>query len=97
MRSVWLGGVALVAISAFVPAVAEVPARSTVTLEAVEKAVATLDATAASEIASGAVPGMAIAVVFQDKVLFAKGYGLGDTRAGTPVDVDTVFQLASVS
>lgn len=68
-----------------------------VTRAEVDAAVTKLDAAAASEIASGAVPGMAIAVVFKDEMVFSKGYGLRDVAAGTPVDADTVFQIASVS
>jgi CubicO group peptidase (beta-lactamase class C family) len=40
---------------------------------------------------------MAIAVVFQDKLVWAQGFGVRDTANGRPVDADTVFQLASVS
>lgn len=44
-----------------------------------------------------AVPGLAIAVVHEDEVVYLKGFGV--RRAGQPnlVDSDTVFQLASVS
>jgi CubicO group peptidase (beta-lactamase class C family) len=43
------------------------------------------------------VPGMAIGVVYQGKVVYLKGFGV--RKAGTPqaVDADTVFQLASCS
>ncbi|PYJ01794.1 MAG: serine hydrolase [Verrucomicrobia bacterium] len=47
--------------------------------------------------AENAVPGLAIAVVFQDKVVYAKGFGVRDVNTKAPVDEDTVFQLASVS
>jgi len=43
------------------------------------------------------VPGLAIAVVLQDKVVYAKGFGVRDVNTKVPVDADTVFQLASVS
>ena len=54
---------------------------------------------------SGAITGMlvaglallAIAIVFDDKVIYAKGFGVRDVNTGEPVDADTVFQLASVS
>jgi CubicO group peptidase (beta-lactamase class C family) len=77
-----------------VPARAEAPG---VTAAAVDMAVAALDAAAEEQIARDAVPGMAIAVVFRDSTIFAKGYGVRDVRGGAPVDADTVFQLASVS
>jgi CubicO group peptidase (beta-lactamase class C family) len=43
------------------------------------------------------VPGMAIAVVHKNKVIFAKGFGVRTIGTDTPVDADTVFQLASLS
>jgi len=43
------------------------------------------------------VPGLAVAVVYGDKTVFARGYGV--RRVGDPakVDADTVFEIASVS
>ncbi|MGO8878055.1 MAG: serine hydrolase [Desulfomonilaceae bacterium] len=43
------------------------------------------------------VPGMAIAVVYKDQVVYLKGFGV--RKAGTEelIDADTVFQLASLS
>src|SRR5690349_15771900 len=52
---------------------------------------------AQQKIQENAVPGLAIAVVFQDKLVYAKGFGVRDVNTRTPVDADTVFQLASVS
>jgi CubicO group peptidase (beta-lactamase class C family) len=43
------------------------------------------------------VPGMAVAVVHDDEVVFSQGFGVKDVETGDPVDADTVFQLASVS
>jgi CubicO group peptidase (beta-lactamase class C family) len=79
------------------PALAELPGKSIVTGAAVERAVATLDQSAEAQIASGTVPGMAIAVVYQDRVLFAKGYGVREVGKPEPIDADTAFQIASVS
>ena len=47
----------------------------------------------AEEIAQGAVPGLAIAVVFRDQVVYATGFGVRDVNSKEPVDADTVFQL----
>ena len=41
------------------------------------------------------VPGMAIAVVKDDEVVHAKGYGIRDINTKTPVTRDTLFQIAS--
>jgi CubicO group peptidase (beta-lactamase class C family) len=35
--------------------------------------------------------------VFQDRTVYAKGFGVRDTSAKVPIDADTVFQLASLS
>lgn len=43
------------------------------------------------------VPGLAIAVVYQDQVVYAKGFGIREAGKPDPVDADTVFELASVS
>lgn len=40
---------------------------------------------------------MAVAVVHGGKTVYAKGFGLRDTRTAEKVDADTVFQLASLS
>ncbi|MCC6313711.1 MAG: serine hydrolase, partial [Thermomicrobiales bacterium] len=43
------------------------------------------------------VPGMAVAVVYDDAVTFSDGFGVRELGKDAPIDVDTVFQLASVS
>ena len=43
------------------------------------------------------VPGVAVAIVYQDKVVYLKGFGVRKAGESAPVDADTVFQLASVS
>lgn len=64
---------------------------------AVENAVAKLDGLAADLMSASGIPGMAVAVVHEGKTIYAKGFGVRDTRSGEPVDPDTVFQLASLS
>src|SRR5205823_5211958 len=56
-----------------------------------------LDSLAQAQIRNKAVPGLAIAIVFKDKVVYAKGFGVRDTATNRPVDANTVFQLASLS
>ncbi len=68
-----------------------------VTRPEVDKAIQEIERAAQQEIADGAVPGLAIAVVFDDAMIYAKGFGVRDTGTGEAVDADTVFQLASVS
>ena len=43
------------------------------------------------------VPGLSIAIVYQDEVVYLKGFGVREEGKGEPVDADTVFQLASFS
>lgn len=64
---------------------------------AIENAVGKLDGIAEELMASSGIPGMAVAVVHGGKTLYAKGFGVRDTRSGEKVDPDTVFQLASLS
>jgi CubicO group peptidase (beta-lactamase class C family) len=73
------------------------PAPGVVSAQAVSEAVRTVQTLAARAVADKTVPGIAIAVVFQDKLVWAGGFGVRDTGGGRPVDADTVFQLASVS
>lgn len=68
-----------------------------VTKADVDKAIAILEKEAAAEIAANAVAGIAVAVVFEDQLVFAKGFGVRDTTTGEPIDAETVFQIASVS
>jgi CubicO group peptidase (beta-lactamase class C family) len=43
------------------------------------------------------VPGLSIAVIKDFKIQWAKGYGVADVKSGRPVNVDTLFQAASIS
>jgi CubicO group peptidase (beta-lactamase class C family) len=43
------------------------------------------------------VPGVAIAIVDGERVLFQRGFGVRDVESRKPVTVDTLFMLASVS
>lgn len=56
-----------------------------------------IDAYAGSVMATWKGPGMAIAVVKDDKVVSAKGYGVRELGKPEPVDENTVFAIASNS
>ena len=43
------------------------------------------------------IPGMAIAIVKDGKVIHSKGYGIKDIRTNEPVDENTIFGIASNS
>src|SRR5437879_7889502 len=69
--------------------------KSHVTSEQVTHAVQELEKLAQKQIQEKIVPGIAIAVVFEDKAVYAKGFGVRDVNTKQPIDPDTVFQLAS--
>jgi CubicO group peptidase (beta-lactamase class C family) len=71
--------------------------KSHVTSAQVDNAIREVEKLAQKEIQENALPGLVIAVVFQEKVVYAKGFGVRDVNTKAPVDADTVFQLASVS
>jgi CubicO group peptidase (beta-lactamase class C family) len=60
--------------------------KSHVTSEQVNKAVQELEQLAQKKIQENAVPGLAIAIVFQDKARYAKGFGVRDVNTKAPVD-----------
>ncbi|MBX3415782.1 MAG: serine hydrolase [Pirellulales bacterium] len=87
----------LLLIGAFAARVARADDPAAVTPERVKSAVAALDKLAADTLRRTGVPGIAVAVVAHDKVVFLKGYGVREAGKPAPIDADTVFQLASVS
>ena len=94
-RSIVLVLVSLLILAA--PFCVAAPEQPHVTSEQVTHAVQELEKLAQKQIDQNALPGLAIAVVFQDKVVYAKGFGVRDVNTKAPVNADTVFQLASVS
>jgi CubicO group peptidase (beta-lactamase class C family) len=63
----------------------------------VEGALAHLDGFAEEAMSRTNVPGIAIAVVSRDELLYLKGFGVREVGKPELVDPDTVFQLAAVS
>jgi CubicO group peptidase (beta-lactamase class C family) len=63
----------------------------------IDAAVGQLDGLANGLLARTGVPGMAVAVVHDDKVVYAKGFGVRKVGTNQRVDANTVFQLASLS
>lgn len=72
-------------------------ALAAVTEEAVQAALPKLEQLAQATVDRGEVPGLSIAVVYRDEVVFLKGFGLREEGKPDTVDADTVFQLASCS
>lgn len=69
----------------------------TVTPEAVSAALTQLEPYIRSTLASTKVPGVAVAVIYNDQVLLLRGYGIRKVGDPAQVDPDTVFEIASVS
>ncbi|MPY93504.1 MAG: serine hydrolase [Acidimicrobiia bacterium] len=65
--------------------------------QAIDAAVAQLDGLAHSAMERTGVPGMAIAVVYEDEVIYSEGFGVREVGKPEAVDPETVFQVASVS
>jgi CubicO group peptidase (beta-lactamase class C family) len=63
----------------------------------IDAAIAQLPGIITENMAKTGVPGLAVAVVSGDKVVYSQGFGVRSTKTNEPVSVDTVFQLASVS
>jgi beta-lactamase class C len=55
------------------------------------------EAIAEALVAKGRIPGMAMAIVKDGRILSVRGYGITDVRDPLPVDTHTVFRLASLS
>lgn len=70
---------------------------ATITQSHIDLAISSLNSRANKLLRETGVPGMAIAVVHGNKVIFAKGFGVRKVGTNSPVDADTVFQLASMS
>jgi len=68
-----------------------------VTAERARLAVERLPALAETILQQSGVPGMAVAVVFDDALTYSGGFGVRELGKERAIDADTVFQLASVS
>src|SRR5438046_1409603 len=64
-----------------------------VTSEEVTHAGQEVEKAAQKQIDQNAVPGLAIVAVFQDKVVYAKGFGVCDVTAEGGLDADTGFEV----
>src|SRR5437016_3158504 len=63
----------------------------------IEVALTKLDTYIGDAMRKTGVPGLAVAVVYEGRVVFLKGYGLRRLGESMKVDPDTVFEVASVS
>jgi len=63
----------------------------------VNNALAKLDELIQEAMESTGLPGMAVAVVYRDEVVYSKGFGVREVGKPEEIGPDTVFQVASVS
>jgi CubicO group peptidase (beta-lactamase class C family) len=70
---------------------------SPITDQSVRSAIKELPAYIKQVMERTGVPGISVAVVHEDQLLYAQGFGVRSTETGTAVTPDTVFQIASVS
>ena len=87
----------LAGVVAFVAAISTSTAAEIVTKEKLAAAIPRLEELANKAIANGQVPGLAIAVVYKDEVVYVGGFGVREAGRPEAVDANTVFQLASLS
>ena len=71
--------------------------KPSVSPESVKSALAQLDPYIRTSLAGTKVPGVAVAVVYNDQVVFLRGYGIRKVGESAQVDPDTVFEIASFS
>jgi CubicO group peptidase (beta-lactamase class C family) len=80
-----------------IPLTVQAATTSEVTQQKVEAVLPKLEELAKQTLKQTGTPGMAIVVVYKDKVVYLKGFGVRKEGTDTPITADTVFQLASVS
>jgi CubicO group peptidase (beta-lactamase class C family) len=87
----------LMAVSLTVLFATNVALAQTTTRDRVAAALPTLKAMAEQAVESGATPGLAIAIVYDDEVVMLEGFGLREVGRRETVGPETVFQIASLS
>ncbi|WOO40918.1 serine hydrolase [Rubellicoccus peritrichatus] len=63
----------------------------------VNNALPLIDALAENTLTQTGIPGIAMAVVYKDEVVLIKGYGVKEAETADAIDLNTVFQIASLS
>lgn len=67
------------------------------TRSALDQSIGKLDEIVEKAMGETGVPGISVAVVFDDQVVYQNGYGVRSTETMEPVRAETVFQIASLS
>ena len=74
-----------------------VPAEAAITAAQVDAALARLDSLIEEGMTQTGVPGTAVAVVYDDQVVYEQGFGVRELGQPEPITPETVFQIASLS
>ncbi|MDQ3747784.1 MAG: beta-lactamase family protein, partial [Acidobacteriota bacterium] len=75
----------------------QVNAKNTSSQQKYRATIAMLDAFIRREMTDKELPGVSIALVDDQKIVWQQGYGFSDPKAKTPITADTVFRVGSVS
>jgi CubicO group peptidase (beta-lactamase class C family) len=74
-----------------------VPSEATITVAQVDAALDRLDGLIEDGMTQTGLPGAAVAVVFNDAVVYERGFGVRELGKPEPITPETVFQIASLS
>jgi CubicO group peptidase (beta-lactamase class C family) len=74
-----------------------VPGEAAITFAQVQSALDRLDGLIEDGMAQTGLPGAAVAVVFNDEVVYERGFGVREVGKPEPITPETVFQIASLS
>lgn len=77
--------------------VTKLPLAFSVQPDNIQRAIHKIEAITLDNIKQKQIPGAAIAVVYQNKIIFMKGYGFRTLGNNENIDPDTLFQLGSIS
>lgn len=88
---------AVLTAATFFVAVSAAPAAAVISAADVERAIEQFEPLLLHAMQQTGVPGVAVGVVYDDRLCWSAGYGVRQVGQPDPVDVHTVFQLASVS
>src|SRR5215510_1394885 len=79
------------------PAMPTASGDATITADQVQAALGRLDALIEDGMTKTGAPGTAVAVVYDDTVVYERGFGVRELGRPEPITPDTVFQIASLS
>jgi CubicO group peptidase (beta-lactamase class C family) len=85
------------ALGALAPRPVTAEAAAIVTRETIDKYLPAVDELVLDAMKRTAIPGVSLAIVYKDQIVYLKGFGVRRAGKSELVDPDTVFQLASVS